>query len=111
VTRCGDIPRFAGILQISAIDFFQQVMADCGLSLAFTVENKLTGDGEMRVEIPVRSTDSFEPESAASAVPALIAVMFVSRADFLESSPVLPVVLRHIVYFVIRFFMNRQYCQ
>jgi type VI secretion system protein ImpB len=51
---------------------FQQVMAKFGLSLSFTVENKLKGDGsEMPVTIPVTSMDSFRPESVASAVPAL----------------------------------------
>jgi len=47
-----------------------QGLAGGGLSPAFTVENKLTGDGETRVEVPAGSTDSFKPDGAASAVPA-----------------------------------------
>jgi type VI secretion system protein ImpB len=50
---------------------FPQVMADLGLNLSFTVENKLSGDGEMAVEIPVDSMSSFKPENVASAVPSL----------------------------------------
>jgi type VI secretion system protein ImpB len=50
---------------------FQQVMADFGLNLSFTVDNKLKGDGEMPVEIPMTSMASFKPENVASAVPAL----------------------------------------
>jgi len=49
-------------------NIFKQVMADSGLNLSFTVENKLTGDGEMRVEIPARSMDSLKPERAVAAV-------------------------------------------
>jgi type VI secretion system protein ImpB len=50
---------------------FQQVMANLGLKLSFTVENTLKGEGEMQVEIPVTNMDSFKPEAVASAVPAL----------------------------------------
>jgi len=51
---------------------FQQVMADFGLGLSFTVDNRLTGDGgEVLVNIPVNGMDSFRPESVASAVPSL----------------------------------------
>jgi type VI secretion system protein ImpB len=51
---------------------FQQVMAKFGVSLSFTVENKLKGDGsEMPVTIPVTGMESFRPESVASAVPSL----------------------------------------
>jgi len=50
---------------------FQQVMADCGLNLSFTVENKLKGEGEMQVDIPVTDMASFKPENVASSVPAL----------------------------------------
>jgi len=50
---------------------FQQVMAKFGLSLSFTVENKLKGGGEMPITIPVTCMDSFRPESVASAVPSL----------------------------------------
>jgi type VI secretion system protein ImpB len=52
-------------------DNFQQVMADCGLNLSFTVENKLSNEGGTKVEIPVTGMDSFKPENIASAVPAL----------------------------------------
>jgi len=50
---------------------FQQVMADFGLNLSFTVENKLRGEGEMQVDIPIADMSSFKPENVASAVPAL----------------------------------------
>ena len=50
---------------------FQQVMADFGLKLSFTVDNRLAGGGEMQVDIPVTGMDSFRPESVASAVPSL----------------------------------------
>jgi type VI secretion system protein ImpB len=50
---------------------FQQVMADFGLRLSFMVDNRLAGNGEMQVDIPVTGMDSFKPESVASAVPAL----------------------------------------
>jgi type VI secretion system protein ImpB len=51
---------------------FQQVMADFGLKLSFTVEDKLRGNGdEMQVEIPVTGMASFKPENVASAIPEL----------------------------------------
>ncbi|MDR3012134.1 MAG: type VI secretion system contractile sheath small subunit [Chitinispirillales bacterium] len=50
---------------------FQQVMANLGLQLSFTVENKLSGDGEMLVDIPITNMNSFRPESIASAIPSL----------------------------------------
>jgi len=50
---------------------FQQVMTDFGLNLSFTVENKLKGEGEMQVDIPVTEMSSFKPENVASAVPSL----------------------------------------
>jgi len=50
---------------------FQQVIADFGLNLSFTVNNTLAGQGDMPVNIPVTSIDSFKPESVASAVPSL----------------------------------------
>jgi type VI secretion system protein ImpB len=50
---------------------FRQVMSNFGLNLSFTVENRLSGEGEIAVDIPVNSMDSFKPESVASAVPAL----------------------------------------
>jgi len=50
---------------------FQQVMEDFGLNLSFTVENKLRGEGDMQIEIPVTGMNSFRPETVASAVPAL----------------------------------------
>jgi type VI secretion system protein ImpB len=46
-------------------------MADFGLKLSFTVDNRLAGGGEMQVDIPVTGMDSFRPESVASAVPSL----------------------------------------
>jgi type VI secretion system protein ImpB len=46
-------------------------MADFGLNLSFTVDNKLAGGGEIAVDVPVTGIDSFKPESVASSVPAL----------------------------------------
>jgi type VI secretion system protein ImpB len=50
---------------------FQQVMSDFGLSLSFAVENRLLGQGDMMVNIPLTGIDSFKPENVASSVPAL----------------------------------------
>jgi len=50
---------------------FGQVMTDFGLNLSFTVENKLKGEGEMQVNIPITEMSSFKPENVASAVPSL----------------------------------------
>ena len=51
---------------------FQQVMADFGLSLSFSVENKLKEDGgDIRVDIPIENMASFKPENVAAAIPAL----------------------------------------
>ncbi|MDR0331250.1 MAG: type VI secretion system contractile sheath small subunit [Chitinispirillales bacterium] len=51
---------------------FQQVMADFGLNLSFTVANKLSvSGGDMAVEIPVTNMGSFRPENVATAVPSL----------------------------------------
>jgi len=52
-------------------DNFRQVMSDLGLSLSFAVENRLSGQGEMMVDIPITGIDSFRPESVAASVPAL----------------------------------------
>jgi len=51
---------------------FQQIMADLGLNLSFTVANKLKADGgDIQVDIPITDMTSFKPENVASAVPAL----------------------------------------
>jgi type VI secretion system protein ImpB len=46
-------------------------MADFGLNLSFTVDNKLKGEGGMQIDIPVMGMSSFKPENVASAVPEL----------------------------------------
>jgi len=50
---------------------FTQVMDSMDLNLSYSVDNKLTGDGEMAVKIPLKSMDSFKPENVARTVPEL----------------------------------------
>lgn len=50
---------------------FEEVMESYDLSLEYTVPDKLTGDGEMRVELDFDNLDSFEPEAVAQQVPEL----------------------------------------
>lgn len=49
----------------------EQVMSNLGLKLSYTVENRLSGGGEIPVELDIRSMDSFKPETIAKSVPAL----------------------------------------
>ncbi|MFP4014141.1 MAG: type VI secretion system contractile sheath small subunit [Chitinispirillaceae bacterium] len=50
---------------------FEQVMSNLGLRLSYTVENRLSGEGEIPIELDIRSMDSFKPETIAKSVPAL----------------------------------------
>jgi type VI secretion system protein ImpB len=50
---------------------FEQVMKSQGLKLNYTVDNKLTGNGDLNVALDVNSMDSFKPEQIAKAIPEL----------------------------------------
>lgn len=50
---------------------FTQVMESMNLALGYQVDNKLTGDGDLPVSIPIKSIDSFKPEHVARTVPEL----------------------------------------
>jgi type VI secretion system protein ImpB len=46
-------------------------MESMNLSLELTVENKLSGQGELRVDLDIKDMDSFKPENVARNIPAL----------------------------------------
>lgn len=50
---------------------FEEVMASYDLSLQYSVEDRLTGEGELTVDLDFDSLDSFEPETVAQQVPEL----------------------------------------
>lgn len=50
---------------------FEQVMESLDLKLNYSVENKLTGEGDLNVNLDVKNMDSFKPETVAKNVPAL----------------------------------------
>ena len=50
---------------------FEQVMKSQGLKLNYTVDNKLTGKGDLKVDLDVNSMDSFKPENIAKTLPEL----------------------------------------
>jgi type VI secretion system protein ImpB len=50
---------------------FTQVMESMDLKLNYTVENKLTGTGDLKVDLGVKNMDSFKPENVAKNIPAL----------------------------------------
>lgn len=52
-------------------DNFEDVMQSYDLDLEYTVPDKLTGDGDMKVELEFEDLDSFEPEEVAQQVPEL----------------------------------------
>jgi type VI secretion system protein ImpB len=52
-------------------DNFTQVMESMDLNLKYNVENKLTGEGDLQVEMNMKNMDSFKPENVAKNVPAL----------------------------------------
>jgi len=50
---------------------FEQVMESLDLKLNYSVENKITGQGDMKVDLGIKNMDSFKPENIAKNVPAL----------------------------------------
>ena len=50
---------------------FTQVMESMDLNLKYNVENKLTGSGDLAVDLKVKNMDSFKPENVAKSLPAL----------------------------------------
>jgi type VI secretion system protein ImpB len=50
---------------------FTQVMESMDLKLKYNVENKLTGEGDLSVDMGMKNMDSFKPENVAKSVPAL----------------------------------------
>ncbi len=50
---------------------FQQVMRSHELGLEYTVENRLTGEGEIKVDLDFEDLDAFHPEEVAKQVPEL----------------------------------------
>ena len=52
-------------------DNFTQVMESMDLKLKYNVENKLTGQGDLQVDMGMKNMDSFKPENVAKNVPAL----------------------------------------
>ena len=52
-------------------DNFTQVMESMDLKLKYNVDNKLTGQGDLQVDMGMKNMDSFKPENVAKNVPAL----------------------------------------
>jgi type VI secretion system protein ImpB len=50
---------------------FEQVMKSQGLKLNYAVDNKLTGQGDLKIDLDVNSMDSFKPENIAKTIPEL----------------------------------------
>ncbi len=50
---------------------FQDVMRSFDLGLEYTVPNKLTGEGNIKVDLDFEDLDSFRPEAVAQQVPEL----------------------------------------
>jgi type VI secretion system protein ImpB len=50
---------------------FTQVMESMDLKLKYNVENKITGTGDLAVDMKVKNLDSFKPENVAKNVPEL----------------------------------------
>jgi type VI secretion system protein ImpB len=50
---------------------FGQVMESLDLNLKYNVDNKLTGDGELGVDMKIKDMDSFKPENVAKNIPEL----------------------------------------
>jgi type VI secretion system protein ImpB len=49
----------------------EQVMKSAGLKLNYAVDNKLTGQGDLKVDLDVTGMDSFKPENVAKSIPEL----------------------------------------
>jgi type VI secretion system protein ImpB len=50
---------------------FEEVMASYDLSLDYTVPDRLSGEGQLRIQLDLDTLDSFEPEAVAQQVPEL----------------------------------------
>jgi type VI secretion system protein ImpB len=50
---------------------FTQVMESMDLKLKYNVDNKLTGQGDLNVDLNVKNLDSFKPENVAKEIPEL----------------------------------------
>ncbi|WP_105011267.1 type VI secretion system contractile sheath small subunit [Salinibacter sp. 10B] len=50
---------------------FEEVMESYDLSLEYSVPDRLTGDGELAVDLEFDTLDSFEPEAVAQQIPEL----------------------------------------
>ena len=62
-----DIDVIKGINQHN----FDQIMKDRDLKLSYTVPNKISGDGDLGVNLDIEGLDSFSPDQVAAQVPAL----------------------------------------
>ena len=58
------------IIRINSSNF-EEVMESYDLSLEYTVPDRLTDEGELKVELDFDGLDSFEPEAVAQQVPEL----------------------------------------
>lgn len=50
---------------------FEQVMQSLDLNVKYSVENKLTGEGDLGVNLDIKNMDSFKPENVAKNIPEL----------------------------------------
>lgn len=50
---------------------FTQVMESMELKLNYKVENKISGDGDLDVNLDMKNMDAFKPENVAKAIPAM----------------------------------------
>ncbi len=50
---------------------FTQVMESMNLNLKYSVDNKLSGQGEMPINLEMKNMDSFKPEQVAKSIPEL----------------------------------------
>ena len=50
---------------------FEQVMESLDLNVKYNVDNKLTGEGELGVNLDIKNLDSFKPENVAKNIPEL----------------------------------------
>ena len=50
---------------------FEQVMESLDLNVKYNVDNKLTGEGELGVDLDIKNLDSFKPENVAKNIPEL----------------------------------------
>jgi len=50
---------------------FEQVMESLDLNVKYNVENKLTGEGDIGIDLDIKNMDSFKPENVAKNIPEL----------------------------------------